>query len=62
MKDYAFNVNFYDTYGKLYVEANNFEEAYDKATDIMTDALKDLPVQVDFDVECYDMDDEYEEE
>ena len=63
-KEYEFTVTFGVTYGTFYEEAENFEEAYDKAIGTILDALKELPVQVDFNIDCvdgYDEDDEEED-
>lgn len=60
-KDYEFTVTFGCTYGSFYEEAEDFEEAYDKAIGTILDALKELPVQVDFDVDCLTEDDEEED-
>ena len=56
---YEFKTTFYDTFGTFEVEANDYDEAYTKASDIIMDAIKDLPVEVEYDVDCVD---EYEDE
>ena len=66
MKEYEFRVGFYETYGSFTVEANNIDEAYDKAWAEIMESLKDLPVEVDYDVDCIeepdDEDDDEDEE
>ena len=64
-KEYEFAVTFRCTYGTFYETAENFDEAYDKAIRTILDALRELPVQVDFDIDCvdgYDDEDDEEEE
>ena len=58
-KTYEFTVNFYNTYGSFDIEASSYDEAYSKAQDIICEAIKNLPVEVEYDVECID---EVEEE
>ena len=62
MKEYEFVVNFYETYGTFTVDAENFDVAIDTASQIIGNAIKDLPVEVDYEVECVGSDDEDEEE
>ena len=57
-KEYEFAVDFHLTYGTFYEEAKNIDEAYDKALKTIGNALKDLPVEVEFEVECVDEPDE----
>ena len=59
---YQFIVNFYNTYGSFDIDADNYEEACAKASDLICDAIKDLPVEVEYDVECIDEPDDYEED
>lgn len=54
MKEYKFAVDFSLTEGTFTVKAPNDESAYDEAIRIIKEALKELPVQVDFNVECVD--------
>jgi len=73
MKTYEFKLNFYETFGTFDVEADNFDEAYEKGVDEIMKAIKDLPVEVEFGIDlreiyredgsiCYYDDDEEEEE
>ena len=59
MKEYEFAVTFGITYGTFYEEAKNFDEAYDKACATIRQALVDLPVTVEFDVECVNEPDDW---
>lgn len=52
MKEYEFVVRFYNTYGSFSVDSDNTEDAYDMAWETICDALKDLPVEVEFDIDC----------
>jgi len=58
MKEYEFAVTFHLTEGTFFEEAENIEEAYDKAWDTIQKALKDLPVEVEYEVECLTDEDE----
>lgn len=64
-KEYEFTVTFHLTEGTFYETAENIDEAYDKAYETIGKALKDLPVEVEYEVECIsdeDFDDEEEED
>ena len=61
-KEYVFKVNFYNTYGNLYVEAGNYADAYKTAMDEIGNALCNLPVEVEFDVDCIEEPEEDEED
>ena len=61
-RTYEFTVRFYSTYGTFDVEAENCDEAYDKAKDEIRNALADLPVEVEFEVDCENWEDDEEEE
>ena len=67
MKTYEFVVNFYSTYGSFEIEADDDVMAYDKAIEEVQNAIKELPVEVEFDVDCInapedDGDEDYDEE
>lgn len=63
MNNYDFKLTFYDTFGTFRIEANNIDEAYEKARQEIMESIKDLPVEVEFDYECvYDDEEEDEEE
>jgi len=61
MKEYEFAVTFHLTEGTFYEEAESVDEAYDKAWATIQNALKELPVEVEYEVECVN-DDAWEEE
>ena len=61
-KEYEFAVTFHLTEGTFYETAENIDEAYDKAWETIGKALKDLPVEVEYEVECVDEPDDDEEE
>jgi len=62
MKEYEFKVSFYETYGTFTASAENVDVAIDTAYQIISNALKDLPVEVDYDIECITDEDEEEDE
>lgn len=57
-KEYEFAVTFHLTYGTFHETAENIEEAYDKAWETIGNVLKNLPVEVEFNVECINEPDE----
>lgn len=59
-KEYEFAVKFFDTNGTFTVEANNLKEADEKAWEMVQKALSQLPVDVEYAVECYKEPDEDE--
>ena len=61
-KEYEFTVTFHLTEGTFYEEAKDIDEAYDKAYETIGQALKNLPVIVEYDVECVNEPDEEDEE
>lgn len=58
MKEYEFIVHFYATYGTFTIKAERDDVAMDTAYQIIENALKDLPVEVDYDLELVNFDDE----
>lgn len=54
MKEYEFLVILNGGYcdGTLYIDADNYDEAWNKAINEVADALQEFPVTVIFDVEC----------
>ena len=62
MGEYEFIVRFYDTYGSFNVNANDSDEAYTKALDEIGYAIMDLPIEVEYDVECIDEPEEDDDE
>lgn len=62
MKEYEFGVTFYDCPETFCVNAENFDEAINKAIEEIKKAIKDLPFPVEFDVECVKEPDEDEDE
>ena len=61
-KEYEFAVNFHLTYGTFCETAKNFDEAIDKAYETIGKALEDLPVEVEFEIECVEEPDDEEED
>ena len=64
MREYEFAVIICGGYteGSIYIEANNYDEAYDKGISQIQEELKDLSVIVDIELECIDNPDDEEEE
>ena len=58
MKEYEFTASFYDTYGSFTVEAENIDDAYTKAMNEISNSIRDLPVEVEYDVDCIDSPDD----
>lgn len=61
MKEYEFAVGFFSTHGTFTVEAKTLREADKKAWDVIQKALAQLPVEVEYAVECLAEPDEDEE-
>lgn len=57
-KEYEFAVHFHLTYGTFCETAKNFDEAINKAYETIGKALEDLPVEIEYEVECVDEPDE----
>lgn len=64
MKEYEFAVILNNGYcdDTIIVEANDIDEAYDKASDEIADALQNFPVCVWYNVECVSEPEEDDEE
>ena len=63
MKEYEFGVIFYDAFGTFTVSAENNGDAHDKAINEIQTAIKDLSVQLEFDVNLlYGPEEDYEED
>lgn len=63
MKEYEFGVIFYDAFGSFTVSAENNGDARDKAINEIQTAIKDLSVQLEFDVDLlYGPEEDYEED
>lgn len=62
MGEYEFIVRFYDTYGSFNVNANDSDEAYTKASDEICNAIMDLPIEVEYEVECISCPEESDDE
>lgn len=63
MKEYEFGVIFYDAFGSFTVSAENNGDARDKAINEIQTAIKDLAVQLEFDVDLlYGPEEDYEED
>lgn len=63
MKEYEFGVIFYDAFGSFTVSAENNGDAQDKAINEIQTAIKDLSVQLEFDVDLlYGPEEDYEED
>ena len=57
-KTFEFKVTFYSTYGTFNETAEDIDKAYEKAWATIQQAIKDLPVEVEFDIDCVNEEDE----
>ena len=62
MKEYEFSVTRMFPEGTFYVEANSYEEAYDKAVTEFIKSLKNVPISIEFELDCLNEDDDEDEE
>lgn len=62
MKEYEFSVVRMFPEGSFYVEANSYEEAYDKAVAEIQNGSRELSIEFDFELDCLNEDDDEDEE
>ena len=59
-KTFEFKVTFYSTYGTFNETAEDIDKAYENAWATIQRAIKDLPVEVEFDIDCVNEDEDEE--